>query len=81
MDARLAEADAVIREKNTHIEQLLRDCRELEAEKEECKEQIQQLTRQFDECTQQLHLATHNYSTLEETYKGTIGKKENEKDR
>lgn len=70
LNTRLAEAESVIREKNTHIEQLLRDCRELEAEKEQCVAQIQLLSCQFDECTKQLQLATNNYSALEETYKG-----------
>jgi chromosome segregation ATPase len=70
LETRLAEYDKVIREKNVHIEQLLRDCRKMEQENQQCNNEIQQLTQQFNECTQQLQLATHNYETLEETFKG-----------
>ena len=72
LETRLAEYDKIIREKNVHIEQLLRDCRKMEQENQQCNNEIQQLTQQFNECTQQLQLATHNYETLEETFKGTL---------
>lgn len=72
LEVRLTETEKLIREKNTHIEQLLRDCRTMEQENQQSTNQIQQLTQQFNECTEQLRMATHNYETLEETYKGTI---------
>lgn len=70
MDSRIAEMEQVLQEKNDHIERLLRDCRSLEQENQECTSQIQHLSQQFDDCTHQLHLATHNYAALEEKYKG-----------
>ena len=72
LEARLAECESVIREKNTHIEQLLRDCRQLETDKEQSAEQMERLSRQLDDCTRELQIATHNYAALEETYKGDV---------
>lgn len=70
LEARLAEFEKVVREKNDHIEQLLRDCRKMEQDNQQYTSQIQELTEQFNECTQQLQLASRNYETLEATFKG-----------
>ena len=70
MESRVFEMEQIVQEKNAHIERLLRDCRALEQENQECTSQIQLISEQFDDCTQQLQLATHNYSTLEEKYNG-----------
>lgn len=70
LEVRLSESEKLLREKNTHIEQLLRDCRALEQENKNYASQVQQLSQQFNECTQQLQLATYNYETLETTFKG-----------
>ena len=72
LQARLAETEKIVGEKNVHIEQLLRDCRAMEQENQQCANQIQQLTQQFDECTQQLQMATQNYETLQDNLKGKI---------
>lgn len=71
LEVRLAETEKLVQEKNGHIEQLLHDCRAMEKENQQYTSQIQELTQQFNECTEQLHMATHNYETLEETYKGS----------
>lgn len=70
LESRLADIEKLIHEKNAHIEQLLRDCRSLEQENQECNGKIHELTQQFADCTNQLQIATQNYETLEETYKG-----------
>lgn len=72
LESRLSDIEKMILEKNSHIEQLLRDCRTLEHENQECSNKIQELTQQLSECTQQLQIATQNYETLEETYKGIL---------
>ena len=40
LETRLAEYDKIIREKNVHIEQLLRDCRKMEQENQQCNNEI-----------------------------------------
>ncbi|XP_057381408.1 centrosomal protein of 290 kDa-like [Daphnia carinata] len=81
LEVRLAEFEKVVREKNDHIEQLLRDCRKMEQENQQCNSQIQELTQPFNECTQQLQIATHNYETLESTFKERTSQLEIENDK
>ncbi|KAI9553228.1 hypothetical protein GHT06_021124 [Daphnia sinensis] len=81
LEVRLAEFEKVVHEKNDHIEQLLRDCRKMEQENQQCNSQVQELTQQLNECTQQLQIATHNYETLEATFKERTKQLEIENDK
>ena len=67
---RIGQLETTLQEKNGHIEQLLADCRKLEEDAANSAGQVGHLAGQLDQSVRQLQLATHNYETLQQTYRG-----------